>query len=497
MVQSNGLEDYRPLLGDLVDQGYTNLQIQEELARNHDTHCSLRTITRARTDWDLQIRPNNDTYDLIDDLIILYHGQGMRVEHVINIMKERHGLKITPRTLARRSHDLGLHRRHDDIDLGRVTMEEVADMIRHCKRMPDGKLAGYRRIHHILRNQHGVHVHRDIVAAMVKQMDADGVEARLRRSIRRRVFYVPGPNHAWSADGHDKLKKFGITLYGIIDAWSRRVLGIFVHVTNNNPAHIGLYFLEVVKKVGGIPQKTVTDHGTETINLAAHQIELAFEFGNLTAEEASACHQFTDSPHNQKIECLWSQLMIQLNTALIDMLFESMESGQYNSDDPLQRVLFLYLWVPLIQDCLDKWMNDYNTYSKRTNSQSMLPGGCSPDLCYYAPASKDGVEGLIPIPAARVEELKAQNYPNAEELMATSPMWLREMCTAAAQALDIDLAKINIDNVWTIFHKLLDFMCSYDSFLLRTPDGVQRAPTNHEQALATVEARFGRLPNRN
>ncbi|KAH9811018.1 hypothetical protein DFH28DRAFT_1182465 [Melampsora americana] len=242
----------------------------------------------------------------------------MRVEHVINMMKERHGLKITPCTLARCSHDLGLHQRQDDIDLGRVTMDEEADMIQHCKHMPDGQLAGYWRVHHILRNQHGVHVH---------------------------------------------------------------------------------------------------------------------------------------------------------------------------------QVLFLYLSVPLVQDCLDKWTDDYNTYSKRANSQSMLPGGCSPNLCCYAPASKDGVKGLIPIPAAHVEELKAQKYPSADELMATSPLWLREMCIAAAQALDIDLTKITVDNVWTIFRRLLDFMRSYNFFLLGTPNEVQRTPTNLEQALATIVIKNLTFPN--
>jgi hypothetical protein len=44
----------------------------------------------------------------------------------------------------------------------------------------------------------------------------------------------------WSADGHNKLKKFGITLYRFMDAWSRKNLVIHVHVTNNDPRHVAI-----------------------------------------------------------------------------------------------------------------------------------------------------------------------------------------------------------------------------------------------------------------
>ena len=136
-----------------------------------------------------------------------------------------------------------------------------------------------------------------------RTLDPDGVQNRAKRVLKRRVFKTPGPNFIWLADGHNKLKKFGITIYGFIDAWSRKILGLFVHVTNNDPRHIGYYYLQLEKQEGGIPRRTTTDKGNETIQMAGHQINLTKEF-NHECPDPSQSHLFTKSTHNQKIKCL-------------------------------------------------------------------------------------------------------------------------------------------------------------------------------------------------
>jgi hypothetical protein len=139
-------------------------------------------------------------------------------------------------------------------------------------------------------------------------LDPEGVDNQSKRVLKQRVFNTPGPNFIWSADGHNKLKKFGITLYGFIDAWSWKILGIFVHVTNNDPQHIGYYYLKLVKREGGIPCQTSTDRGTKTIHMEGHRINLTQLF-NADCPDPIQSHLFTKSTHNQKIECLWLQLM--------------------------------------------------------------------------------------------------------------------------------------------------------------------------------------------
>jgi len=48
---------------------------------------------------------------------------------------------------------------------------------------------------------------------------------------------------------------------------------MYAHVTNNDPMHVGVYFLTLVAESGGIPLKVTTDHGTETMDMATYQIQ--------------------------------------------------------------------------------------------------------------------------------------------------------------------------------------------------------------------------------
>ena len=175
------------------------------------------------------------------------------------------------------------------------------------------------------------------IQTILYQIDPEGVERRRRGVLVRRRFRCPGPDHIWSADGHDKLQKWGIRIYGFIDAWSRRILGLFVHVTNHNPRHINLYYLEMIRKCGGFPQYLHTDRGTETGDMAATHASLHHFFADLEEVEALTRHKYTKSVHNQKIECFWSQLMRRHNRGVVDRLFKAMEEGDYNPDNELDQ----------------------------------------------------------------------------------------------------------------------------------------------------------------
>ena len=109
-----------------------------------------------------------------------------------------------------------------------------------------------------------VFLNRRKIQLILYQINPDGVERRRCGVLVRRRVRFPGPDHIWSADGHDKLQKWGIRIYGFINAWSRCILGLFVHVTNHNPRHIILYYLEMIRKCGGFPQYLHTDRGTGT-----------------------------------------------------------------------------------------------------------------------------------------------------------------------------------------------------------------------------------------
>jgi hypothetical protein len=75
--------------------------------------------------------------------------------------------------------------------------------------------------------RHGYRATENNVRAAIKLHDGEGSEARKpgikrKRELKRPV--IPGPNHLWSIDGHDKFRNYGIEIYAAIDAYSRRII---------------------------------------------------------------------------------------------------------------------------------------------------------------------------------------------------------------------------------------------------------------------------------
>jgi hypothetical protein len=202
--------------------------------------------------------------------------------------------------------------------------------------------------------------------------------ARLRQACKRRVYRTLGPNHIWACDGHDKLKRLGITIYGFVDAWSRKILGMFVHITNNDPRHIAVYFLHLVSKAGGIPFKLTSDYGTETVEMAQHQMRLSHTYAGITTQEAVDRMHFTTSTHNQKIESLWSQMMKQHNRSIKDDIMTQVDNGNYNPDDGVQKCVPFSFQHLTIQHKVDRlhlgfcFYSSGSQYSKKVSTSGWI-----------------------------------------------------------------------------------------------------------------------------
>ena len=114
-------------------------------------------------------------------------------------------------------------------------------------------------------------MHQRLRVRVLRVLDPEGVEARLKHRLKRRTYRGKGPNRTWHIDGYDKLKVFGFCIHGCIDGYSRRIMWLEVGPTNSNPAIICQYFLDCVKQVNCTPQIIRSDKGTENANIAAVQ----------------------------------------------------------------------------------------------------------------------------------------------------------------------------------------------------------------------------------
>ena len=124
----------------------------------------------------------------VNEVIKRYFHRGYPYDAIVGLLKKREGLQMCVRTLKRRLRCLGLKRKGnakimDDSEIRNVIREEMEG---------PGSLSGYRSIWHALRLRHHVHVPRNLVAKIMKEIDPDGVEERRSRRLKRRTFSSKG-----------------------------------------------------------------------------------------------------------------------------------------------------------------------------------------------------------------------------------------------------------------------------------------------------------------
>ena len=92
------------------------------------------------------------------------------------------------RTLKRHLRSLGLRKKGnaaiiDNNTIRAAIQEEING---------PGELSGYRSIWHALRLRHHIHVPRNLVAEIMKEIDPSGVKERRARRLKRRTFRSKG-----------------------------------------------------------------------------------------------------------------------------------------------------------------------------------------------------------------------------------------------------------------------------------------------------------------
>ena len=139
-----------------------------------------------------------------------------------------------------------------------------------------GKLVGYRAMHRKVRQEHGLNVPRDLVHAVMYELDPEGFESRAvgaRRKKTEGCFSSKGPNWVHSVDGHDKLMgyqngTFPLAVYGCLDTCSRKLLWFRIWTSNSDPDLIGRWYLEYLYGSKVMASYIRMDKGTETGTMA-------------------------------------------------------------------------------------------------------------------------------------------------------------------------------------------------------------------------------------
>ncbi|POV95097.1 hypothetical protein PSTT_16461 [Puccinia striiformis] len=185
---------------------------------------------------------------------------------------------------------------------------------------------------------------------------------------------------------------------------------------------------------------------------------LLLAYAGISKEEAEKRMHFTKLTHNQKIEAMWSQMMKQHNQPIKDDKLAEINSGRYDKDDEAQKLLFLFLWIPLFQASVDIWADYYNYYRKMFVKLTTLPAGCTPDFVCPTLESFGTTDQLVRIPRQHINRLSQQFYLDKEEMFLHTPIEFHKVASSIMAQLGFHLSCIDFGNVWIVFHRMLPYV---------------------------------------
>lgn len=310
---------------------------------------------------------------------------------ILQKLSKKYNVEISMRTLSRIFAQNKLKRRN----VNESQIEEIVLAIM-LELVGSGCNLVYKSMCQRLKKVYKLKVKQKTVMKALKIIDPEGVEARSRYKLKRRIYTVPGPNYLYHADGYDKLKRFGFAIYGFIDGFSRKVLLLNVSMSNNSPEIIAYYYLQIklIKKRGFLPTIIRTDNGTEVSHMESLHIALRYHHTDEHTGEKSFLKG--KSTHNQRIESYWRQFRQHMSDFYLN-LFKKMENENLiDLNNSLHIDCLRYCFGQLIEENIKITMKEWNEHRMRKQSGKNVLGGI-PNELYYLPENFGGKDYRKPL----------------------------------------------------------------------------------------------------
>lgn len=181
--------------------------------------------------------------------------------------------------------------------------------------------------------------------------------------------------------------------------------------SNNNPKIPARLYLDAVENLKGCPQVVRSDCGTENVLIAGMQ---SYFRANGNDEFAGTkAHQYGSSPSNQRIEGWWSFFRRSNSSWWINLFKDMCESGVLELGKNFHMQCLWFCFSKLIQNELDKVMDQWNSHYIRRSRHDTVPG--VPDILYYLPENSGAVDCLVPVSQAKIYEVQPQCDMDEEE----------------------------------------------------------------------------------
>ena len=295
---------------------------------------------------------------------------------IISFLFVYHGIQTALRQLNRILRKLGLFHRKFKASITSVISAIQTELAF------SSSSSGYRMIHQKVRQKKLV-IDRETFRIAMRSLDPEGVTARFRHRLERRVYNARGPNYVWHNDGYNKIKPYGFAIHGAIDVYSRKIIWLKVLASNNNPKMIGTLYLTYVSQSKITPRLVRSTKASENIIIAGLQRSFL-----RSTNFANSSFRFGSSTANQRIESWWSIMRISRLNWWINFFKDLRDQGHFDASIACHVDVLRFSFLGLPQSELDETRELWNNHRILEVRNSEGPAGRQ-DVLYPLPPIPD------------------------------------------------------------------------------------------------------------
>ncbi|KAG2134218.1 hypothetical protein BD769DRAFT_1385810 [Suillus cothurnatus] len=306
--------------------------------------------------------------------------------------------------------------------------------------------AGAREMVNLLFHEQAMSVSRNVVVAYFAMYEVELVRQRKAHRLQRRRFWAAGVNDLFAVDQHDKWLRFGLALHTGIEPFSGRIMWMRVWHSNHNPQLILTYYLETIQELGHMPMVTQSDPGSENFGIAnAHTMLRQWHDPML---EGTLQHRWMRTKKNVMPEITWSQLRRRFTPGFETYLDHGVESGWYDFDNTLQRLIFRWVFIPWLQRELDGYKDRINNTAKRRDRNKVLPHGV-PNLIYNSVHDFGALDFKIVLEPGAIDHVRDTYIDPNHAVFDLVPQEFGDFIQRCYEELGRPL--VNRQSAWTIY----------------------------------------------
>ncbi|KAJ5742258.1 hypothetical protein N7533_003749 [Penicillium manginii] len=332
------------------------------------------------------------------DQIIVLLTQKTPINVILDMLHQKNGLQISPRTFKRRTQAWGIQRRAPTgitnnrplqirvetlICEGNLSPKEILEVLAR-----DGTPISNDSLKQI-RRRLGIRLHIDDKDEQRQQEDEILEVLKEEQGFgliegSRGAYKCPGPNFVWHIDGYMKLEPYGIEIYAAIDGYSRYVTWFYVGISTRTSFSVLRQYIDTLSATGFQPRTIRSDLGTETMLIADAHYALRKAIDIDPMLQFSDCFWYGRSVQNQRIESWWGQLTSSMNFVWRELFIWLQDQGHFQATIPDQ-IALLAVYMPSIKDTCAEFVLTWNSHRirKQKGRPYSVPG--KPWMNYYYP----------------------------------------------------------------------------------------------------------------